>query len=117
MTTLLAGAGAAPIALFVLAADEGWMSQSAEHLAVIDALGISHGLLVVTRCDLANPAAAIAQGKAQLAKTSLGAVATVAVSSATGAGLAELVAALDELSGTLPEPDPARPSGSGSTGP
>ena len=106
VTTLLAGAGAAPIALFVLAADEGWMSQSAEHLAVIDALGISHGLLVVTRCDLADPAAAIAQGKAQLAKTSLGAAATVAVSSATGAGLAELVAALDELSGTLPVPDP-----------
>ncbi len=40
--------------MFVVAADEGWMPQSAEHLAVLSALGISQGLLVVTKSDLAD---------------------------------------------------------------
>ena len=48
--------GPAPGVLFVVAADEGWMPQSAEHLAAIDALGVRNGLLVVTRSDLADPA-------------------------------------------------------------
>ena len=46
---MLAGLGPAPVVLLVVAADEGWRRQSAEHLAAVDALGISHGLVVVTR--------------------------------------------------------------------
>ena len=53
---MLAGVGAVPAVLFTVAADEGWMPQSQEHLAAVDALGITHGLLVVTRSDLADPA-------------------------------------------------------------
>ena len=52
---MLAGVGPVPAVLFIVAADEGWMPQSAEHLAALDALGICHGLLVVTRADLADP--------------------------------------------------------------
>ena len=52
---MLAGLGPVPAVLLVVAADGGWMPQSAEHLAAIDALGISRGLLVVTRADLADP--------------------------------------------------------------
>ncbi|HEV3290667.1 MAG TPA: GTP-binding protein, partial [Streptosporangiaceae bacterium] len=52
---MLAGVGPAPAVLLVVAADGGWMPQSAEHLAAIDAVGIRHGLLAVTRCDLADP--------------------------------------------------------------
>jgi len=48
ITNMLAGAGPAPGVLFVVAADEGWMPQSAEHLAAVDALAVRHGLLVVT---------------------------------------------------------------------
>ena len=59
ITNMLAGAGPAPGVLFVVAADEGWMPQSAEHLAAIDALGVRTGLLVVTRADLADPAPAL----------------------------------------------------------
>ena len=51
---MLAGVGPVPAVLFVVAADEGWKPQSAEHLAVVDALGIRRGLLVVTRSDLAR---------------------------------------------------------------
>ena len=58
---MLAGVGPVPAVLLVVAADGGWMPQSAEHLAAIDAVGIRHGLLAVTRCDLADPRAATRQ--------------------------------------------------------
>jgi selenocysteine-specific elongation factor len=107
---MLAGAGPVPAVLFVVAADEGWKPQSAEHLAVIDALGISSGLLVVTKSDVADPAAAMAQATEHIAKTSLGALPAVAVSSVTGVGLPELLAALDQLSKAMPDPEPGAPA-------
>jgi selenocysteine-specific elongation factor len=102
---MLAGVGPAPAVLFAVAADEGWMPQSAEHLAAVDALGISHGLLVVTRADLADPAGAMRQAQERIAATSLGQVDAVPVSAVTGAGLPELISALDRLAGRLPSPD------------
>jgi selenocysteine-specific elongation factor len=106
---MLAGAGPVPAVMFVVAADEGWMPQSAEHLAVVDALNISSGLLVVTKSDLADPAAALEQASAKIAASSLGIVPAVAVSAQTGAGLTELTAALDLLCKAMPEPDPSAP--------
>ncbi|MBE1490540.1 selenocysteine-specific translation elongation factor [Plantactinospora soyae] len=106
---MLAGVGPAPAALFVVAADEGWMPQSTEHLAALDALGVRHGLLVVTRADLADPAAATELAQAEIAASSLGSVETVAVSAVTGAGLPELRAALDRLAARLPVPQPDLP--------
>jgi selenocysteine-specific elongation factor len=109
VTNMLAGAGPVPAVLFVVAADEGWMPQSAEHLAVVSALGIKRGLLAVTKSDLADPAGAIAEATAQIAKTSLGEIPAIAVSSVTGAGIPDLMSALDALSRSLPEPDPGGP--------
>ena len=106
---MLAGLGPVPAVLMVVAADGGWMPQSAEHLAAIDALGISRGLLVVTRADLADPGPALRRATAEIAATSLGAVEAVAVSAVTGAGLPELRAALARLASGLPEPDPEAP--------
>ncbi|MBQ1020849.1 SelB C-terminal domain-containing protein [Micromonospora sp. D93] len=108
---MLAGVGPVPAALIVVAADEGWMPQSAEHLAALDALGVAYGLLAVTRADLADPGPATARARAEIAATSLGAVPAVAVSGLTGAGLPELRAALDRLAAQLPAPvvdDPVR---------
>ena len=107
--TMLAGVGPAPAVLFVVAADEGWKPQSEEHLAALDALGVRHGLLVVTRSDLADPAPALAAARKRLGESSLGQVPAVAVSAVTGAGLPERVAAIDRLTCGLPEPDPAAP--------
>jgi selenocysteine-specific elongation factor len=107
ITNMLAGAGPAPGVLFVVAADEGWMPQSAEHLAALDALGVRTGLLVVTRADLADPAPALEQAKLKIADTSLGEVEAVPVSALTGQGLPELTDALGRLAARLPEPDPA----------
>ena len=64
---MLAGVGPVPAAMIVVAADGGWMPQSAEHLAALHALGVRHGLLVVTRADLADPAPARAAALARIA--------------------------------------------------
>src|SRR5246500_5227440 len=97
----LAGAGPAPAVMFVVAADEGWMPQSAEHLAAIDALGVRHGILVVTRADLADPGPATRRALAEIAQTSLGPVEAVGVSAVTGQGLDDLRAALARLVSAL----------------
>ncbi len=109
VTNMLAGAGPVPAVLFVVAADEGWMPQSAEHLAVVSALGIKHGLLAVTKSDVADPAAATADALARIERSSLGEVPAVSVSAVTGAGLPAVASALDELVAALPRPDPGAP--------
>ncbi|WP_375430907.1 selenocysteine-specific translation elongation factor [uncultured Friedmanniella sp.] len=104
IATMLAGLGPAPAVMFVVAADEGWRRQSAEHLAAVNALGLQHGLLVVTRSDLADPADAVTEAQARISGSSLGSVPAVAVSGRTGAGLDELRTALAGLVVRLPPP-------------
>lgn len=106
---MLAGVGPVPAVLLVVAADEGWMPQTTEHLAALDALGVRHGLLVVSRADLADPAPVLAAARQRIAATSLGAVAAVTVSAVTGQGLADLRVALDRLAAGLPAPPPDEP--------
>src|SRR3954471_16530542 len=73
--------------LFVVAADAGWMPQTGEHLAAMRALGIKHGLLVITRSDLADPLPALRRARAELAGTSLAEAEPVVVSAHTGEGV------------------------------
>jgi selenocysteine-specific elongation factor len=110
VTNMLAGAGPAPAVMFVVAADEGWKPQSAEHLAAIDALGVRNGILVITRSDLADPAPALNEAMGKIAGTSLGrggGLQAVAVSALTGQGIPELTAGLGRLVARLGDPDPA----------
>ncbi|TNC19039.1 selenocysteine-specific elongation factor, partial [Georgenia sp. 311] len=104
ITTTLAGLGPVPAVLFVVAADDPWMPQAAEHLAALDALGVDRGVLAVTRADLADPAPARERALDQLSVTSLAGARAVAVSARTGDGLAELREALVEMLATLPQP-------------
>ena len=92
--------------LFVVAADEGWSRQSGEHLAALDALGVAHGIVVVTKIDRADPARAAAEATGELAATSLAGAPVTAVSAHTGAGLADLRVAISDLAGRLPAPQP-----------
>lgn len=106
VANMLAGVGPAPAVMFVVAADEGWKAQSAEHLAALDALGVQHGVLVISRSDLADPRAAEDQAREQLSGTSLDGIPSVAVSGKTGDGLPQLRRELDALAHRLPAADP-----------
>jgi selenocysteine-specific elongation factor len=109
IANMLAGLGPAPGVVFVVAADGGWSRQSQEHLAAVHALDLRHGLLAVTRSDLADPAATMRESLDQIRRSSLGEVDSVAVSGATGEGLDELRVALAKLTAALPTPDSAGP--------
>ncbi|HLK94871.1 MAG TPA: selenocysteine-specific translation elongation factor [Nocardioidaceae bacterium] len=102
--TMLAGVGPVPAVLLVVAADDGWMPQTQEHVDALHGLNVRHGLLVVTRTDLADPAGAIATAHERLRSTSLSGLRPVAVSSRTGDGLPGLRAALTVLANELPVP-------------
>src|ERR1700716_2628298 len=113
LKNMLAGVHGMDAVLLVIAADEGPRPQTREHLAIIDLLGIEHGLVVLTKSDLVDAAwlALVREDvTGLLAGTSLREAPIVAVSSSTGAGLAELRAALDAaLATTAPRPDLRRP--------
>lgn len=96
---MLAGVGPVPAVMFVVAADQGWQAQSQEHWEAIEAFGVRHGLLVVTRTDLMDPGPALAAAREHTAWPA------VAVSGRTGAGLDRLRHALDRLVAGLPPPD------------
>lgn len=108
---MLAGLGPAPVVMFVVAADEGWQAQSSDHRDAIAALGIEHGLIVVTRMDLAPDRVedVIAQAREELAGTGLVHARAVAISARTGEGIGELTRALDELLAQAPPPEEDAP--------
>ncbi|NPD04553.1 selenocysteine-specific translation elongation factor [Nocardioides sp. zg-1308] len=107
LTTMLAGVGPVPAALLVVAADDSWMPQAAEHLAALDALGVRHAVVAVTRSDLADPSAALARASAEVARTGLAGAPVLPVSARTGRGLDDLRSALAAMVAALPAPDPA----------
>ncbi|MGH8910663.1 MAG: selenocysteine-specific translation elongation factor [Egibacteraceae bacterium] len=110
---MLAGAGPVELALFVVAADEGWMPQSQEHLDILDLLGVRHGLVALTKADTVDQDTIdIGQElvREQLAGTAFAEVEIVPVSAVTGDGLRVLVERLVTLLATAPAaPDLHRP--------
>ncbi|RIK90840.1 MAG: selenocysteine-specific translation factor, partial [Proteobacteria bacterium] len=95
--TMVAGASGIDVVLLVVAADEGPMPQTREHLAICELLGLGRGVVALTKSDLAGAdaaAAAEAAARALLAGGSLAGAPIVRVSSATGAGVDALRAAL-----------------------
>jgi selenocysteine-specific elongation factor len=99
---MLAGAHGIDLVLFTIAADDGVMPQSEEHLDILHLLGTHRGIFVITKADLAD-AARLAEVRDEIELladgTSLAGAPMVEVSSITGAGLdalrAEIVRALD----------------------
>lgn len=92
----LAGLGPAPAVLLVIAVDEGWKEQTTEHLEAIDALGISRGIIVLTRMDNGQRITET-QVREKVRGTSLADAPIMAVSAHTGEGMEELRAALDAV--------------------
>jgi selenocysteine-specific elongation factor len=97
---MLAGVGGIHAVLLVIAADESLMPQTYEHLAILDLLGVRHGIVAVTKADLVDDEwLALVQEEIsrQLAATSLAAIPQIAVSARSGAGLEQLRSAIADL--------------------
>jgi selenocysteine-specific elongation factor len=113
--TMVAGASGIDLALVVIAADEGVMPQTREHIAICELLGIDRGVVALTKIDAAEPDVAdLAEEEIahELAPTSLAGAPIVRVSGVTGAGLDALRDALREVVGSAsartPRTGPAR---------
>lgn len=103
--TMLAGLAGADAALLVIAADEGPMPQTREHLALLDLLGIAQGLVVLTAIDRASTeqlAATRLTVRELVQDTSLANSPLLDVSAITGQGMDALQAAIGELAQSVP---------------
>ena len=109
---MLAGVGGIDLALLIIAADEGVMPQTREHLDILDLLRVKRGIAVITKSDLVEPDfldLVSEEVSETLAATTLAGAPVVAVSSQTGDGLPELIELLDaQLQDTPQRPDRGR---------
>jgi selenocysteine-specific elongation factor len=97
---MLAGVGGIDLALLVVAANEGVMPQTREHLAILDLLGIQRGIVVITKKDLVDEewlSLVRMDIEELIGPTSLFQAHIIAASAVTGEGLPDLVSAIDEL--------------------
>ena len=100
VNNMLAGVGGIDLALLVVAADESVMPQTREHLAILDLLNVSRGLVAVTKRDLVDDEwleLVTAEVQDVLEGTTLEGVPTIPVSATTGEGLPELTATVEAL--------------------
>jgi selenocysteine-specific elongation factor len=109
--TMVAGATGIDLVLLAVAADEGVMPQTREHVAICELLGIRHGVVALTKTDLVDPE--VAELAAQevrelLAATSLARAPLVPVSALSGAGLEELRETLARVARAAPARTPRR---------
>lgn len=102
---MLAGVGGIDLALLVVAADEGPMPQTDEHLAILDLLGISRCVVALTKSDLADVDwldLVKVEVEERLAHTSLAGSPIVPVSAVTGEGLGQLISTVERQLAAIP---------------
>ncbi len=96
--TMVAGATGIDLYLMVVAADDGVMPQTVEHAAVLRALGVSTGVVAITKSDLADPARAEREARELLPDAS----AVITCSASTGDGVVGVARALDAVAAQMP---------------
>jgi selenocysteine-specific elongation factor len=109
--TMVAGATGIDLVLLVVAADEGVMPQTREHVAICDLLGIERGVVAITKMDTVDAeVAGLAAEEARdlLADTSLAGSPVIPVSAPSGEGLTALTEALATLAGEAVSRTPRR---------
>jgi selenocysteine-specific elongation factor len=102
--TMIAGAAGIDLALLVIAADEGVMPQTREHLEVLRLMGVPGGAVAMSKIDLVDPELVelvVEEIRELLESTSFADVPVVAVSAQSGAGLDELRRVLVEQARTV----------------
>ena len=110
---MLAGVGGIDLVLMVIAADEGAMPQTREHLAIVQLLGISRAIVVLTKADLVEPEwleMVRRDVTALLAPTPWAGAPILEFSSVDGRGQAELLAAMDRALADLPDRGTEQPA-------
>jgi selenocysteine-specific elongation factor len=107
---MIAGVGSIDLALFVVAADDGWMPQSEEHLQILNYLGVQQIVVALTKCDLAGSDIVTAQIREELQTTSFAKCQIIPTSIRTGEGIEQLKQALAcELATLRPPRDIGKP--------
>jgi len=110
---MLAGVGGIDLALLVVAANEGVMPQTREHLAILELLRIQKGVVAITKKDLVDDewlSLVKMEIEELLAPTALSHASIIAVSAVTGEGLPDLTSAIDAVLSTIePKRDLGRP--------
>ncbi len=112
LKNMLAGVGGMDLVLLVVAADDGVMPQTREHLDILRLLHVPSGIVVVTKRDLVDPELlelAIADISETLAGTFLENAPVVVVSAVTGEGIPELLAEIDRLAAVVVVRDASAP--------
>jgi len=103
---MLAGVGGIDAVLFIIAADEGVMPQTREHLAIVDLLGISGGIIVMTKCDMVNDADWLDLVETEIhdtvQNTVLADAPIIRISAHTGMGMDDLKSTISRLLHNLP---------------
>lgn len=106
MRNMLAGATGIDFVLLAVAADDGIMPQTREHLAVVELLGLKRGVVALTKCDLVDKARqdeVAGSIRDLLARGSLAEAEILPVSAVSGEGVSDLLAALDLAAETMPQ--------------
>ena len=107
---MVAGATGIDIVAMVIAADEGVMPQTREHMEICTLLGIQHGLIVMTKTDMVDEEwleLALEDIREFSQGTFLEDAPIMPVSSVTGDGIPELISAINEIAGSIPQRPPS----------
>jgi selenocysteine-specific elongation factor len=110
---MLAGVGGIDLAMLIIAANEGVMPQTREHLAILDLLGITKGIIVITKKDLVDEellSLVTMEAEELISSTKLNGAPIAAVSAATGQGIQDLISTIARLlNSAQPREDKGKP--------
>ena len=101
---MIAGVGSIDLALFVVAADDGWMLQTEEHLQILNYLGVTHAVIALTKCDLGRIDIVTQEIRKQLRGTSFANSPLIPTSVRNGEGIENLKSALASEFATMQAP-------------
>src|SRR5438876_5956775 len=107
---MIAGVGSIDLALLVVAADDGWMPQTEEHLQILIYLGVQRAVIALTKTDLGSVDSVTEEIRSQLRETVFARSPIVSTSVRTGEGIENLKMALaSELANMQPQRDFGKP--------
>jgi selenocysteine-specific elongation factor len=107
---MIAGVGSIDLALFVVAADDGWMPQTEEHLQILNYLGVERAVIALTKADLGGIDVVTTQICEQITRTPFADSPIVPTSVKTGMGIEKLLNTLaTQLARTQPQRDICKP--------